>query len=129
MVLIVSPELPPRERRISPGSAMRVATDETTLLIRAAARRLLHVRLPQIIDSAVEQTIQDEPTYSAGPVSRDDLRYHMDRTMRLALARLVGDDIPPHLESAALDVGRIRAHQNVPLSSVLHAFRIDLKTL
>jgi hypothetical protein len=108
---------------------MGLATDETTLLIRAAARRLLDVRLPQIIDSAVEQTIQDEPTYSAGPVSRDDLRYHMDRTMRLALARLVGDDIPDHLENAALDVGRIRAHQNVPLSSVLHAFRIDLKTL
>ncbi len=108
---------------------MTTSTDETTLLIRAAARRLLNIRLPQIIDRAVEQTINDEPTYSTGPVSRDDLRYHMDRTMRLALARLVGDDIPASLENAALDVGRIRAHQNVPLSSVLHAFRIDLKTL
>lgn len=103
--------------------------DQTTLLIRAAARRLLDIRLPQIIDRAVEQTIQDEPVYSAGLVSRDDLRYQMDRTMRLALARLVGDDIPESLETAALDVGHIRAHQNVPLSSVLHAFRIDLKTL
>jgi PucR C-terminal helix-turn-helix domain len=103
--------------------------DQTTLLIRAAARRLLDVRLPQIIDRAVKQTIADEPVYSAGPVSEDDLRYQMDRTMRLALARLVGDDIPESLETAALDVGHIRAHQNVPLSSVLHAFRIDLKTL
>ena len=103
--------------------------DQTTLLIRAAARRLLNIRLPQIIDRAVEQTIHDEPVYSTGLVSRDDLRYQMDRTMRLALARLVGDDIPESLESAALDVGHIRAHQNVPLSSVLHAFRIDLKTL
>jgi hypothetical protein len=108
---------------------MTTQTDETTPLIRAAARRLLDIRLPQIIDRAVEQTIHDEPTYSTGPVSRDDLRYHMDRTMRLALARLVGDDIPESLENAAIDVGRIRAHQNVPLSSVLHAFRIDLKTL
>lgn len=98
-------------------------------MIRSAARRLLDLRLPLIVDRAVEQTVRDEPTYSGGPVSRDDLRYHMDRTMRLALTRLVGDDIPDTLRSAALDVGRIRAHQNVPLSSVLHAFRIDLKTL
>jgi hypothetical protein len=104
-------------------------SDQTTLLIRAAARRLLNIRLPQIIDSAVEQTINDEPVYSAGVVSEDDLRYQMDRTMRLALARLVGDDIPDDVKTAALDVGHIRAHQNVPLSSVLHAFRIDLKTL
>jgi hypothetical protein len=104
-------------------------SDQTTDAIRQAARRLLDIRLPEIIDRAVEQTIHDEPAYSAGPVSRDDLRYHMDRTMRLALTRLVGDDLPEGLGSAALDVGRIRAHQGVPLSSVLHAFRIDLKTL
>jgi PucR C-terminal helix-turn-helix domain len=104
-------------------------SDQTTLLIRAAARRLLEIRLPQIIDSAVAQTIHDEPVYSTGLVSEDDLRYQMDRTMRLALARLIGDDIPASVETAALDVGHIRAHQNVPLSSVLHAFRIDLKTL
>lgn len=103
--------------------------NQTTHLIRSAARRLLNIRLPQIVDRAVEQTIHDEPTYSDGPVSRDDLRYHMDRTMRLALTRLVGDDIPDALQSAALEVGRIRAHQNVALSSVLHAFRIDLKML
>ena len=103
--------------------------DHSTPLIKSAARRLLDIRLPLIVDRAVEQTIQDEPTYSGGPVSRDDLSYHMDRTMRLALIRLVGDDIPDALRSAALEVGRIRAHQNVPLSSVLHAFRIDLKTL
>lgn len=100
-----------------------------TFLIRTAARRLLDVRLQLIVERAVELTIRDEPTYSGGPVSRDDLGYHMDRTMRLALTRLVGDDIPDSLQSAALEVGRIRAHQNVPLSSVLHAFRIDLKTL
>jgi PucR C-terminal helix-turn-helix domain len=104
-------------------------SDETTLLIRAAARRLLNIRLPQIIDRAVEQTIHDEPVYASGVVSEDDLRYQMDRTMRLALARLVGDEIPESVKTAALDVGHIRAHQNVPLSSVLHAFRIDLKTL
>lgn len=105
------------------------AEDQTTLLIRSTARRLLNIRLSSIVERAVEQTIHDEPTYSGGPVSRDDLGYHMDRTMRLALTRLVGDDIPGPLQSAALEVGRIRAHQNVPLSSVLHAFRIDLKML
>lgn len=102
---------------------------QTTRLIRSAARRLLNIRLEQIVEHAVEQTIHDEPSYSGGPVSREDLSYHMDRTMRLALTRLVGDDIPDSLRSAALEVGRIRAHQNVPLSSVLHAFRIDLKML
>jgi hypothetical protein len=131
----VSGVLPLGEQRISDEnlgperSGTMSDVDQTTVLIRAAARRLLNTRLPQIIDRAVEQTIQDEPVYSAGLVSRDDLRYQMDRTMRLALARLVGDDIPESLETAALDVGHIRAHQNVPLSSVLHAFRIDLKTL
>lgn len=103
--------------------------DQTTFLIRSAARRLLNIRLPQIVERAVDQTIRDEPTYSGGPVSHDDLSYHMDRTMRLALTRLVGDDVSAPLQSAALEVGRIRAHQNVPLSSVLHAFRIDLKML
>lgn len=126
----ISRVLPPRDVRavLTLGPPVTVA-DHTTLLIRSAARRLLDVRLPLIVDRAVAQTIHDEPTYSGGPVSRDDLSYHMDRTMRLALTRLVGDDIPDALRSAALDVGRIRAHQNVPLSSVLHAFRIDLKTL
>jgi hypothetical protein len=101
----------------------------TTQLIRSAARRLLDIRLSEIVERAVNQTIHDEPTYSSGQVSRDDLSYHMERTMRLALTRLVGDDIPDALASAAVEVGRIRAHQNVPLPSVLHSFRIDLKTL
>jgi hypothetical protein len=108
---------------------MIIEEDHTTDLIRAAARRLLNMRLSQIVDRAVDQTVRDEPLYSEGPVSRDDLRYHMDRTLRLALTRLVGDDVPDTLASAAQDVGHVRAHQNVPLSSVLHAFRIDLKML
>ncbi|MDH6196676.1 hypothetical protein M2272_003329 [Mycobacterium frederiksbergense] len=103
--------------------------DPMTGLIRSAARRLLDIRLEEIIDRAVQQTVDDEPEYTGGPVSREDLRYHMDRTMRLALTRLVGDAIPDSLRSAATDVGRIRAQQGVPLPSVLHAFRIDLKTL
>lgn len=108
---------------------MLVEEDQTTDLIRAAARRLLSMRLAQIVERAVDQTIRDEPLYSDGPVSRDDLSYHMDRTLRLALTRLVGDAVPDSLASAAQDVGHVRAHQNVPLSSVLHAFRIDLKML
>jgi hypothetical protein len=126
----VSAVLPPHGVRVSrPEEASVTDPDEMTRLIRAAARRLLDVRMPEIIDQAVTQTVGDEPAYSGGPVSHDDLRYHMERTMRLALTRLVGDEIPDGLQSAALDVGRIRAHQGVPLASVLHAFRIDLKTL
>ena len=103
--------------------------DPTTELIRATARRLLEVRIDAIVESTVQRTIVDEPTYTGGPVSRDDLRHHMDRTMRLALTRLAGSAIPDSLQSAALDVGHIRAQQGVPLPSVLHAFRIDLRSL
>ncbi|MGW4097272.1 MULTISPECIES: PucR family transcriptional regulator [unclassified Mycobacterium] len=103
--------------------------DTTTQLIRTTARRLLDVHLDEIVERTVARTIEDEPTYTGGPVSRTDLRYHMDRTMRLALSRLAGDDIPADLESVALELGKIRARQGVPLSSVLHAFRIDLKSL
>jgi len=48
--------------------------------------------------------------------------------MRSALGASVGDDIPESMETAALDVGHIRGTQNVPISAVLHAVRIDLKT-
>jgi DNA-binding NarL/FixJ family response regulator len=103
--------------------------DTTTQLIRTTARRLLDVHLDEIVDRTVARTIEDEPTYTGGPVSRTDLRHHMDRTMRLALSRLAGNDIPADLESVALELGQIRARQGIPLSSVLHAFRIDLKSL
>jgi hypothetical protein len=56
----------------------------TTDLIRATARRLLDVRLDEIVDRTVQRTIDEEPTYTDGPVSRDELRYNIDRTMRLA---------------------------------------------
>lgn len=101
----------------------------TGALVRAAAQRLLDVRIDEIVERAVRQTIGDEPTYTDGPVSQDDLRHHMERTMRLALIRLAGEDVPDELRSAASEVGRLRAEQGVPLSSVLHAFRLDLKAL
>lgn len=101
----------------------------TETLVRAAARRLLDVHLNQIVERAVRQTIGDEPVYTGGPISHDDLRFHMERTMRLALTRLAGEVVPEELHSAAAEVGRLRAQQGVPLSSVLHAFRLDLKAL
>ncbi|MFF0450293.1 helix-turn-helix domain-containing protein [Streptomyces sp. NPDC004609] len=104
-------------------------SDRTAELVRAAARALLGERLGRIVDKGVQKTIEDEPSYTGGPVSRDDLRFHMDRSMRLALARLEEDPLPPDLESAALDIGATRARQGIPLASVLHAFRIDLRTL
>ena len=105
------------------------STEQTTELVRATARGLLNERLHEIVDETVQRTVGNEPAYTTGRVSRDDLRFHMDRTMRLALTHLGGSAIPEDLRSAALDVGATRARQGVPLSSVLHAFRIDLKTL
>lgn len=108
-----------------PGSS----DDATTRLIRKTARRLLDEHLDEIVDRTVARTLGDEPMYSGGPVSGDDLRYHMDRTMRLALMRVAGVEVPDSLRSAALVVGQIRAQQGIPLASVLHAFRIDLRSL
>ena len=104
----------------------------TVTLVRAAAQRLLDVHLDEIVERAVRQTIDDEPVYTEGPISHEDLRFHMERTMRLALTRLAGvpgEAVPNELRSAASEVGRLRAEQGVPLSSVLHAFRLDLKAL
>lgn len=103
--------------------------DATTQLVRTTARRLLDIHLDEIVDRTVARTIENEPNYTGGPVSQTDLRHHMDRTMRLALSRLAGEDIPDDLASAALELGKIRARQGIPLSGVLHAFRIDLKSL
>ena len=104
--------------------------DQTTMLIRAAARRLLNIRLPQIIDSAVEQTIHDEPVllhWARQPRRPDAFRW---------TARCVSRW---HASSATTSrIGRNRCtrrrtHQSAPersaLAASLHAFRIDLKTL
>jgi hypothetical protein len=104
-------------------------SDSATGMVQRAARRLLDVHLDDIVDRAVARIVDDEPMYTGGPVSRTDLRFHMDRTMRLAVTRLAGVEVPDELQSTALDVGRIRAQQGIPLASVLHAFRIDLRSL
>lgn len=106
-----------------------VDQDEVDEIVRQTARRLLEVRLAEIVERTVARTVADEPVYDSEKVSRQDFTHHMDRTMRLALLRLLGDAIPDELRSAALDVGRTRAQQGVPLPSVLHAFRLDLKSL
>ncbi|OZC84656.1 hypothetical protein CH254_19760 [Rhodococcus sp. 06-412-2C] len=101
----------------------------TARLVRAAAMQVLTLHLDELTDLAVERTLGDEPGYTGGPVSKDDLRHHMDRTLRLALTRLVGSPVPEALAGAAFDVGSLRARQRVPLPTVLHSFRIDLRML
>jgi hypothetical protein len=53
----------------------------------------------------------------------------MARTLALALTRVAGDEIPHELQTAASEVGRLRAEQGLPLSALLHSYRIDLRIL
>ena len=110
-----------RLRRVQPGSP------ETW--IRDAARRLLESHLEDLTDSAIARVNADEPEYAQSRVSQSDLKRSMTRTLALALTRVAGDEIPPELETAASEVGRLRAEQGLSLPALLHSYRIDLRIL
>lgn len=99
----------------------------TTSPLRDVAQSLLDHRLAEIIESSMMRLIDDEPDYASTNLA--DLREQMERTLRLALARLAGEDIPSWLASAAYETGQLRANQGLELSSILHSFRIDLRVL
>jgi hypothetical protein len=97
--------------------------------IRDVARRLLDERLEDLTELAIARVKTDEPEYAQSRVSQSDLRRSMTRTLALALTRVAGDEIPPDLETAASEVGRLRAEQGLPLPALLHSYRIDLRIL
>lgn len=97
--------------------------------IQKIARRLLDEQLTDLTDLAIARVNADEPEYAESLVSQADLRRSMMRTLALALARVAGDDIPEELETAASEVGRLRAEQGLSLPALLHSYRIDLRIL
>ena len=102
-----------------PGSSQR--------WIRDVARRLLDEHLEDLTNLAIARVKADEPEYAQSRVSQSDLRRSMTRTLALALIRVAGDDIPNELQTAASEVGRLRAEQGLPLPALLHSYRIDLQ--
>jgi hypothetical protein len=97
--------------------------------IKEIARHLLDERLDELTAKAVARVRADEPAYGRSRVSQDDLSRYMRRTLALALIRILGDPVPEELETATSEVGRLRAEQGLPLSALLHSYRIDLRIL
>lgn len=97
--------------------------------MRLVAGRLLDTRLDELVRRAVDRLRADEPEYATSEVSRNDLVAMMRRTLALALTRAAGRPIPPAILDAAVEAGRVRARQRLPLPALLHAFRIDLRIL
>ena len=97
--------------------------------VRRTARRLLDEQLEELVSLAVSRVHADEPEYRQSQVSQQDLKRSMRRTLALALIRVTGDPIPDELQTAASEVGRLRAEQGLSLPALLHSYRIDLKIL
>ena len=98
-------------------------------LVRTISRRLLTEQLAELTALAVDRVNREEPEYARSLVSHDDLKRSMRRTLALALTRVTGEPIPDELLTAAVEVGRLRAEQGLPLAALLHSYRIDLRIL
>lgn len=97
--------------------------------LREIARHLFDDCLDELTTAAVARVYADEPQYAGSMVSQDDLKRSMRRTLGLALLRLLGEPIPEDLSTATYEIGRRRAEQGLPLSALLHSYRIDLRIL
>ncbi len=104
-------------------------TATPTSRVQAIARRLLDGRVQALTDEAVRRVTADEPGYARSQVTLFDLRYHVGRTLALALVRLAGEPPTENLASAAAEVGGLRAEQGLDLDALLHSFRLDLRIL
>ena len=97
--------------------------------IRQVARDLIAHGIDGLVESSTDLILGEEPTYGDVGVDRADLARETHRTLSLTLHRLAGMDIPEELRGAAFETGLRRAEQGLPLASLLHAFRIDLRLL
>lgn len=97
--------------------------------IRQVARDLLAQGIDGLVEASTNLILGEEPSYGEAHVDRSDLARATLRTLSLTLHRLADLDIPEDLKGAAFETGLRRAEQGLPLSSLLHAFRIDLRLL
>lgn len=105
------------------------ASAEATEGIRQVARELLRHGIEGLVEASTDLIISEEPTYGDAHVARSDLARETHRTLSLTLYRLAALDVPEELSTAAYETGLRRAEQGLPLASLLHAFRIDLRLL
>lgn len=105
------------------------ASAEAAHGIRRVARDLLKQGIDGLVEASTDLILGEEPTYGQAHVGRTDLSRETHRTLSLTLHRLAGIDVPEELRSAAYETGLRRAEQGLPLASLLHAFRIDLRLL
>ncbi|MDP3968496.1 MAG: helix-turn-helix domain-containing protein [Nocardioides sp.] len=86
--------------------------------------------VPGLTTQLVEEIWRRNPSYAAGPVSREDLHAschdNISRVLELLTVGLVGEDgeSADPLYDAARATGRLRAEQRVPLDDVLRSFRL-----
>ena len=94
--------------------------------VTAVARAMVE-RVDELAARATQSMVDSIPTYRA---HRDELERSVRHTMRTFLDYGVSGVAPSELELARLrDVGRRRAEAGIPLSDVLHAFRVAARTL
>lgn len=97
--------------------------------LHTIARHLLDEHLDELAAAAVGRVRTDEPEYAESAVSWEDLTRYMRRTLSVALLRILGESLPADLATASTEVGRLRAEQGLPLSALLHSYRIDFRIL
>lgn len=107
----------------------KLTAEKATAGIRQVALELVEHGIDGLVEASTDRILDEEPTYGLAPVSRADLSRETHRTLLLTLHRLAGIDVPDGLQAAAFETGLRRAEQGLPLASLLHAFRIDLRLL
>jgi hypothetical protein len=105
------------------------ASEEASKGIRQVARDLLRRGIEGLAEASADLILGEEPTYGHAHVARSDLARETQRTLSLTLYRVAALDVPEDLSKAAYETGLRRAEQGLPLASLLHAFRIDLRLL
>lgn len=111
------------------GVPAGATSEDATAGIRQIALDLLSRGIDELAEASTDRILDEVPSYGQADVSRPDLARETQRTLALTLHRLSGAQVPDDLASAAFETGRRRAEQGLPLASLLHAFRIDLRLL
>lgn len=102
---------------------------DATKGIRQVARNLLQRGIEDLVEASTDLISGEEPSYGDTHVAREDVARQTHRTLSLTLYRLADLEVPEELRTAAYETGLRRAEQGLPLASLLHAFRIDLRLL
>lgn len=115
--------------RSAGGLRQMNAPAEATNGIRQVARDLLRRGIEDLVEASADLISGEEPSYGDAHVAHSDLARQTHRTLSLTLYRLADLKVPEELSTAAYETGLRRAEQGLPLASLLHAFRIDLRLL